>query len=282
MDYFYLITNSEKDEKLAVTNQVVDYLKRAGKRCDIHVADQKKDDSYTFEKNVPEDVECVIVLGGDGTLIQAARDMANRDVPLLGINLGTLGFLADIECENLDDSLERLVRGEYEIEQRMMLEGTVTTARETRESVSLNDVVVTRFGPLRVVDYNIYVNDKLLTTYRADGVIVATPTGSTGYSLSAGGPIVEPKANMTVVTPICPHTLNTRSIVLAAEDRIRVETARGRGTDTTTSVVTFDGAINIPLCGGDYVDIRKSVKNTKIIRIRKESFLTVLRSKFQD
>lgn len=284
MECFYLITNSIKDKNLAVTDKVRDFLVSHGKKCIVHVADEKKNGSYTEEAEVPKEVDCVIVLGGDGTLIQAARDMVTRDIPLLGINLGTLGFLADIEQENLIPSLANLISGEYEIEERMMLEGTVTTSEGTQESVSLNDIVINRYGPLRVVKYNIYVNGKLLNTYLADGIIVSTPTGSTGYSLSAGGPIVEPKARMMVITPICPHTLNTRSVVLSAEDSIRMEAVKSNKSDGNKIVaeVSFDGASSVMIREGDFVDIGKSDKSTKIMKMNKESFLTVLRNKFSD
>lgn len=208
--------------------------------------------------------------------------MINRNIPLLGVNLGTLGFLADVEVEGLLPSLQSLLDGEYEIEERMMLDGMVMTSDGVRESVALNDIVINRYGRLRIIEYKLYVNGRYLCSYRADGVIVSTPTGSTGYSLSAGGPIVEPRARMMVITPICPHTLNTRSIVLSAEDRVRIETVQGSQDVNRMAETTFDGRDSIVMGAGDSVCIAASQKTTKIVRIHKESFVTILGRKFKD
>ncbi|MDD3413540.1 MAG: NAD(+)/NADH kinase [Lachnospiraceae bacterium] len=282
MNSFYIITNSIKDQDLSVTNKVKEYLCSHGKQCFVHATNSNSTGSYTREEHVPDHVECVIVLGGDGTLIQAARDMVNRDIPFLGINLGTLGFLADVEKDTLLDSLDRLMEGKYEIEERMMLKGRVTTQSKKTEAIALNDIVINRYGSLRIMEYNIYVNGKYLNTYRADGIIVSTPTGSTGYSLSAGGPIIEPKARMMVITPICPHTLNTRSVVLSDDDVICIETRESGQRKDDMAEVTFDGTANVRLVPSDFVEISKSEKTTKIMRINEESFLTVLSKKFKD
>ena len=148
----------------------------------------------------------------------------HKEIPLLGINLGNLGFLAEVNQTSLYSALDQLMADDYEVEERMMLEGRVYRGRKLiGQDIALNDIVIGRDGHLRVVRFKNYVNDVYLNSYNADGIIISTPTGSTGYSLSAGGPIVSPNAAMTIMTPIAPHTLNTRSIIFPAQDVITVE-----------------------------------------------------------
>ena len=278
MDSFYIISNASRDEGLEVTHMVEDFFRDHGKKFETHKSAKFRNDSYTDESAIPEDTDCVVVLGGDGTLIQAAHDTAGLDIPLLGINLGKMGFLTDIEKDNIIPSLEALLSGKFKIEERMMICGVVNAADGSRkdESRSLNDIVIHRTGNLRVVEYDIYVNDKFLSCFRADGIIISTPTGSTGYSLSAGGPIVEPMSQMFVITPICSHMFNARSIVLSANDIVKVVTSDGNVD------VTFDGHKEVPLSEGESVTVRRSSKITKIVRMNDDSFLTVLHNKFTD
>ena len=239
MDKFYIITNSEKDKNLETTENIVSYLKKHGKECQIQQASRKFEGPfhYTNPELIPQGTQCIIVLGGDGTLLQAARDVVHRDIPLLGINLGTLGFLAEVEGAAVYGALDQLMADDYEVEKRMMLIGTVYRGDTViGEDIALNDIVIGREGPLRVVRFNNYVNNEYLNSYNADGIIISTPTGSTGYTLSVGGPIVSPNAFMTILTPIAPHTLNTRSIVFPAEDVITVEMGEGRHRDCERGV----------------------------------------------
>ncbi len=287
MDYFYVITNREKDAGLATTRRVADYLEKNGKHCLVREFQNQEEHQsqrgYTNAKMIPRETQCILVLGGDGTLIQAARDTLERQIPLLGVNLGTLGYLAEIEEGNLEFALDSLMKDRYNIEERMMLEGRVyKDGKLLAEDVALNDIVISRYGSLRVIRYLLYVNGAYLNAYSADGVIAATPTGSTGYSLSAGGPIVSPSASMTILTPICAHTLNTRSIVLSQEDRIRIETGSGRHREKEEAIVTFDGEHPAMLGEGDYVEIQKARQVTKIIKISNVSFLEVLSSKMRE
>jgi len=285
---FYIITNSEKDKNLETTRRIYDYLREHGKECTVREYQGKPrpvDSSafrYTNDAWIPQGTECILVLGGDGTLIQAARDTVNRRIPLLGVNLGTLGFLAEIEKSGVMEALNSLMLDDYTIEPRMMLEGSVhKKSGEPVRNIALNDIVVNRAGALRVIDYEIYVNGEPLNRYSADGMIVSTPTGSTGYSLSAGGPIVSPMASMIVVTPICPHTLTARSIVLSGEDRVTIQLGRGRRADQEEAFATFDGEVSVPISTGDYVEIEKSRKTVNILKISKISFLEVLRNKMR-
>ncbi len=296
MEHFYIITNSHKDQNLEKTNYIRDYLERHHKKCTVQVKEEAGKRHYTDSANIPSDVDCILVLGGDGTLLEAARDTVSRDIPLLGINLGTLGYLAEVEEAGLDAALNQLMEDKYEIEQRMMLTGKVVRGEihvrmheekgvghyEIEESYALNDIAITRSGSLQIIRFQVYVNGQFLNEYQADGVIVATPTGSTGYNLSAGGPIVEPKAELLLVTPICPHTLNTRSIILAPWDKVEIQIGTGHEESIQQVEVNFDGSHKLTLYTGDKVEIEKAVMTTGIVKLSMVSFLEVLHKKMSE
>ncbi len=287
MDRFFVITNIGKDKNLEITNQIKDYLQRKGKQCFLPDTDKYentcRDSSYGNGALIPGHVDCVIVLGGDGTLLQAARDINGRNIPILGINLGTLGYLTEIDKNNINYALDCLIKDEFETENRMMLDGKIFHEDTFfKESSALNDIVIYRTGALRVINFTIYVNGKFLNNYNADGIIIATPTGSTGYNLSAGGPIVDPKAEITILTPICPHTLNTRSIVLPASDVIEIEIGEGRKSINEIVNVNFDGTDTEKLTSHDRIKITKSIKRTNLVKVMNRSFLEVLCKKMQD
>ncbi len=286
MKKFYIIANSEKDEGMQVAGMTARYLESHGCFCVIRPATSRGREPfhhYTDINHIPEDVECVIVLGGDGTLLQAARDVVSRQIPLLGINLGTLGYLAEIDRESIEPALNHLMADEYVLENRMMLQGKVYhKGKMIAEDVALNDIVIGRDGPLRVIGFNNYVNGEFLNSYKADGIIISTATGSTGYSLSAGGPIVSPETNIMIMTPVAPHTLNTRSIIFPAGDEIAVEITHGVQMGQGKAIASFDGDMNISMTLGDKVVIRRSVQDTKIVKISNISFLEVLRKKMKN
>ena len=278
MKTFYIIANTDKAESLKLSYEIAEYLVSRGKHCVIRGQEQRPDEVHS--QLCAQEVEGILVLGGDGTLLRAARELAGRRIPFLGINMGHLGYLAEIEEQNVPAALERLIADEYTIEERMMLSGSVYVDGScTEQDIALNDIVLNRFGNLRVVDYEVYVNDQYLNSFTADGMIVSTPTGSTGYSLSAGGPIISPTASMLMLTPICPHTLNSRSIVFSSRDRIRIRIGEGRRGGMDEACVTFDGDTCVQLKTGDYVEIQKSTEVTRIMKINQVSFLEVLRNK---
>ena len=286
MKHFYIIANRIKDKDLTVAGEIEQYLKAHGCRCTVETEkpeEKGRSYRYTDPDGIPGDIECLIVLGGDGTLLQAARDVAGRQIPLLGINLGTLGYLAEIDRQNIIPALDRLMGDEYVIERRMMLCGRVYREEQLlEEDIALNDIVIGGQENFSLIEINNYVNGKFLNTYRADGIIIATPTGSTGYSLSAGGPLISPSAALFLMTPLAPHTLNTRSIVFPPENRITVEIGHGRDGQEQNAAAYFDGDTLVPMGSGDRIEITRAARDTLIVKIHNSSFLEVLRSKMSN
>ena len=282
MKYFYIVTNRPKDPDLAVTREICDYLTSHGAHCWLRRENPGpvRDYRYTDPADIPPETECIIVLGGDGTLMLAAGDVADLHIPLLGVNLGNLGYLAELDRTSMLPALDCLLRDEYQIENRMMLEGAVRSGEKTvKRNIAMNDVVIGRRDGMHIITLDVLVNEAFLNTYRADGMIVATPTGSTGYSLSAGGPIIAPEANLFMLTPIAPHTLNTRAIILPPESRITVQIGPGRDNTVQEAMAYFDGDEIVPLQTGDRVEIRRAHTDARILKIHHDSFLDTLRRK---
>lgn len=282
MKRFYLITNEVKDPDGFYTRKIASYLEARGATVTCAANRPQPPEVCGTALCSGEAAECVLVLGGDGTLLRAARNMMNRDMPLLGINLGTLGYLAEVEIAAIEEALDKLLADRFTREERMMLVGQVRRQGGTEENFALNDIVLSRCGSLQVLTFHIYVNGQFLNGYGADGMIVATPTGSTGYNLSAGGPIVEPGARLLLMTPICPHTLNTRSIVLAPEDEIRIEIPAGKDGRPQAIEASYDGSCKTRLDTGDSIVIRRADKTTGILKLNSDSFLTVLHKKMSE
>ena len=283
MKKFALLTNYSKDKRLVYTRMIKTYITENGGSYwiprFISEPDKDGDQRYDFS-DMPEDIECVLVLGGDGTLLQAARELLQRHIPLLGINLGTLGFLTSAEKSELPKCLDSVLDDSCSIDERMMLEGVAYHGSEKIQmNIALNDVIIARAGFSRLVELKIYVNGELLSIYNADGIIVSTPTGSTGYSLSAGGPIIFPQTDVIVITPICPHSLQARSLVVSGEDRIMIEIGRRRKTQKEEAMVTFDGRSAQELETGDRIEIYKAQETTQLIRLKGRSFYQVLQNK---
>ena len=283
MKKFALLTNYSKDRKLVYTRLIETYITENGGTHWVpeHISEPDDDGDQRYDlSDMPADIECVIVLGGDGTLLQAAREMLDRHIPLLGINLGTLGFLTSAEKSELPGCLDSVLDDSCSIDERMMLRGSVYHGQEEiQTNIALNDVIITRAGFSRLVELKIYVNGELLSIYNADGIIVSTPTGSTGYSLSAGGPIIFPQTDVMVITPICPHSLQARSLVVSGEDRIMIEIGRRRKTQREEAMVTFDGRSAQELETGDRIEIYKAQETTQLIRLKGRSFYQVLQNK---
>ena len=282
MKKFYIITNKAKDADYSFTKEIERYLQKNGAVCLSSNQEQTGGDTdyrYTDARQIPTDTECIIVLGGDGTLIQAARDVNKTNIPLLGVNIGTLGYLTDADRSTVYEALNCCMQDTYEIDTRMMLSGTIYRDGEpVFENTALNDIVISRCGTLRVIDFDVHVNGEYLNSYSADGVIVSTATGSTAYSLSAGGPIIQPNAQMMMITPICPHTLNQRSIIFGAEDEIVIEMSDNKRL-AEERIATFDGEISRKVISGDRIVVRRSEKVSQFIKTNKLSFLQRIRNK---
>ena len=262
MKHFIIITNRPKDPDLEITRRVQELLKLRQASCSVYADEIPKEEWKRILLREGDRTDAILVLGGDGTMLRAARDTADSQIPMLGINLGTLS---------------------YQVEDRMMLCGQIyRQGRMEEENSALNDITITRCGHLRMLYFQIYVNGKLLKEYHADGIIIATPTGSTGYNMSAGGPLVEPGAQMILLTPVCPHTLQTRSIVLRAADEIIIRIIGKAGREETGIEACFDGARNVELAPLDEVRVTKSIKTTSIIKISEAGFLDVLHRKMSD
>lgn len=276
MNNFLILANAEKDVDLKLSNKISEYLSKHN-AVSVIVSDMNLHyDGLQIKEEYLNGVQAAIVLGGDGTMLRAAHSLGEHsDIPMLGINLGTLGFLTEVEESNVFRALDRLMTDDFRLERRMMIEGQV------KEHVyhALNDVVITRAGFSRIIGLNIYVNEQLLDTYEADGVIVSTPTGSTGYNLSAGGPIISPKSKVIVVTPISPHSLTAKSIVFDSSDRIRIEIVKKRKTQETEAIVSFDGGNNMELSAGDKVTAVVSAREIHLIKMYDVNFYSVLRDK---
>ncbi|MDR7562609.1 MAG: NAD(+)/NADH kinase [Armatimonadota bacterium] len=229
------------------------------------------------EERIVETADALVAAGGDGTILRAARLTAPRGLPVLSVNLGGFGFLAELQPEELPEAVPRLLERTYTVEERMMLASWVRRGGEAvHRALALNDVVITKGGYARLMPIRAYVNHEHLATYLADGLIVATPTGSTAYSLSAGGPILSPTVRALLVTPICPHTLNARSVVLDASDVAILEVAE----DVEDVWLTVDGQIGFPLRAGDRVEVREADERARLVRLRPPSFYDLLRRKF--
>lgn len=273
MERFFVVTNEGKDKDGRVTGYVKALLEKKGKTC-ILCEDEWKE--MTVD-SMPKDIDCALVIGGDGTLIGVAR-LLEKEVPILGINMGTLGYLTEVEVDRIEESLDQILSGHYMIEDRMMLDGVF---EDGTENVALNDIVLSRKGNLRIIHFNVYVNGTLLNSYEADGIVISTPTGSTAYNLSAGGPIVEPTASLMVITPICSHALNASSIVLSAEDEVQIEIGEGRRGTSEEVYISFDGTDPREIATGQTVTIRRSAMITKLMKLSKVSFLEILRRKMK-
>lgn len=223
-------------------------------------------------------VDMVLVLGGDGTILQVARSLVDSGLPIIGINLGDMGFLTAMEISELNKGLEQVLAGEYEVQNRMMLSAKVVRGgKEMASYEALNDIVISK-GPFsRIIELFTYINHDFLEKFPGDGVIISTPTGSTGYSLSAGGPIVNPALNVIIITPICPHLLHHRSVIVHEEDEIRMKVM----TRHAEVVLTVDGQMGFTLQNEDEVIVKNSKNKTKLVNFKEKTFYNLLHYKLK-
>lgn len=278
MKQFLIIKNSDKDKDFERTNQICAYIEQAGGKAQVV---ERSLDEMRGALAIAEDCECVIVLGGDGSILRTVRAFYEKEMPVVGVNFGNLGFLTEVEPEGVTQLLDRLLKDDVRLEKRMLLEGTVYhEGQQVYSDIALNDIVVGRRGLSRIIRLKIEVNKELVNVYDADGIVVSTPTGSTAYNLSAGGPVVAPKTNVVVVTPISPHSLSARSLVLSGEDEITITVEKVR-VAPEIAVATFDGQTGQEMIPGDTIVIRKSSHQANLVRSKQSNFYEVLREKMK-
>ncbi|WP_028775640.1 NAD(+)/NADH kinase [Shimazuella kribbensis] len=277
-----IMANQTKPTALIVAKKLTNLIKYKGATVclDIDLAKAIGQEKKGIPlEDFPIHVDCTFVLGGDGTLLGVARKLAGSRIPILGINLGYLGFLSEAEPEDLSGSVDRILAGEYCVEKRLMLEAEVIRQDEViKRGISLNDIGIAKGSFSRMITCTVKMDGSFVGTYSGDGVIVSTPTGSTAYSLSCGGPIVWPGLECILLTPICPHTLASRPLVLPAESTLEVEVTANHN----EIGVTIDGQEGFTLESGDIVRVRKSPCSTHLIKWKERTFFEVIRKKLQE
>lgn len=275
MRNFMIVTNRTKDIDLQVTEQIQQYLLTQGADCILYDRAEEIPESFLTEK-----LECAIVLGGDGTILHAITPLVYHDIPILGVNMGTVGFLAGVELDDLMEALDALLSNQYYLDERTMLEGNVyREGQKIFQGVGVNDIAISRSGFSRIIRFKVWANGELVDRYGADGMVLATPTGSTGYNLSAGGPVVSPHSDVMIITPVSPHSLSSRSIVVAGSEKVMIEVEQIGKNHMEEAFVTFDGQHGTRLRGKDRIEIRRSELKTKLVKVRNTSFYEILRNK---
>lgn len=283
MKNFFIIHNEDKKYTGETIKAIETLLKE--RNCNVTLNDSNKATRpylYTNPNSIPNNTDCIISVGGDGTLIRAARDTVDLGIPIIGVNTGHLGFLAEVEIDKLKEAVEKLISDEFHIENRMRLSvGGFNNGLNIKDS-ALNDIVFLKKSHFGVLGINVYVNHQHLNTYNADGVIISTPTGSTGYSLSAGGPMVDPSTDLIVITPICPHTINARPVVLSGSSHIEVRLNQASIEKNIMAMVICDGEQIDVLKDNGFLQINSSLAVTRIIKLNSLNFIKTLRNKMKD
>ncbi len=271
---FLVFVNQIKDKDLRWSTSAMEYIQIKGAEAELHVSGREDG-----QDTLVTDADVVIAMGGDGTMLRVAHVLSNKDIPIIGVNLGTVGFLTEVIRSEIEAMIDRLLLGDFQVEERMMLSGTVIDESGEKEHDALNDIVIARESALRLIALSLRVNGKLFDTIEADGILFATPTGSTGYNLSAGGPIVVPSARLIVMTPISPYSLSKRSVVFGADDTLEIELLEKRKDADNNGLVAFDGAENYHMKVGDRVRISVSDNTLKLIKLDDANVYEILKKK---
>ena len=272
-----IIAKKNKTEAIEASHNLINWLKSRGVEVIVDNEFKKEIGEFISETDLSQ-AELLVVLGGDGTLLSAARLIGNSDVPILGVNLGGLGFLTAFSLNELYPVIEKILSEDYETEKRMMLTTTIIRRNEVIAKYSvLNDVVINKAAIARIIDLETSIDEYYLTSFKADGLIISTPTGSTAYSMAAGGPIVFPSLHTIILTPICPHTLTNRPILVPDSVKIRV-ILRSKNEDV---FLTFDGQVGQSLRVDDVVEIKKSDRAVRLIKSPFKDYFEVLRTKLR-
>ena len=274
-----LIANSDKGSSRSLVRQAAALIRSSRRAVMADAATARlagiKVPTCPDPASLAQGVDLLIVFGGDGTMLRVARETAGARTPVIGINVGALGFLTDVQAHQLPLALEQIWAGETILESRALIEARGLTRSGSFEEIALNDFVVSRGAAPRLVELDVAVNGETLTRYRCDGLIVCTPTGSTAYSLSAGGAVVSPTADVFTLTPICPHTLSNRSVVVGMNSTVKVKVVGGR----TDCLLSADGQRMTPLAAGDVITIRRSRHSIRLLHLAGSSFFETLRRK---
>lgn len=272
MDKFIIIADEKKDINYETAEEIKRYLASHGKCAKIVGSSAQVSEEDCFDM--------AIVLGGDGYVMQAAKQFAGKNVPILGVNFGTLGFLTEVEKPRIHQALKDVLEGNYEVEQRMALTGRLKKA-STGEAIGLavNEFIIAKQDFGHMITAEVYVDDQLLDTYIADGIIVSTPTGSTAYNLSAGGPVLAPGMGAIIITPICPHSLNKRSLVVSSDSRLRIEVGRTKENYQDEATIRGDGQMMWTVSTGDVIWIEKAQETFDMVHLGDVSFFERMRSK---
>ncbi len=274
-----IISKPGKPEPPEILRDLVPWLTERGFRVfiDEETAGVLGVEGYP-RTEMPGLVDVMVVLGGDGTMLGAARLVAEKGIPILGVNLGGLGFITEVKRADLFSAVETMLRGECSVEERIMIQADIVRGGEAVNTYTvLNDVVITKGALARIIDLETYVDHSYVATFKSDGLIISTPTGSTAYNLSAGGPIVHPALDCIVITPICPHTLTNRPIVISGDSLIEV----GLRSESEDVFLTLDGQVGVPLRKDDVIEIRKSPHKTRLFIPCERDYFQVLREKLR-
>lgn len=258
-----VIPNPTKEGSLCRTEKLCELLRARGVEVQINC------------ENMYDDADAAIVLGGDGTMLLAAAECAERGIAVMGINLGRVGFMTETEQDDMEEAVDKLIKGDYRIEERMMMKVSFETEGGRMEYAALNDCVVSK-PDSEMINVAVFTDGEKITEYISDGVIIATPTGSTGYSLSAGGPVADPGTEMFLATPICAHTLKARTAVLGADKKLCVKLEKGAN---VFADITVDGVVKGRLEVGNEVEICRMEKKFRLIRFGKQSFYDIMTAK---
>ncbi len=279
-----LLPNDKKDVDLQLTRRICRFLTSSGARAFVPEEFCAALAQESVEVYHPEDepkLDLILPLGGDGTIIGAIRHLSDLSVPILGINLGDVGFLADVEPDQAEKALAQIMEGHFAMEERILLEGWVEKQQgeEPFYFIAMNDVWINRHMMASMIEMDTFINGHRIDTFMGDGLIICTPTGSTAYNLSAGGPIVAPSARNLVITPLCVHSLNVRSIVTSENDVITVAMGEGKNSRKYPSLLSIDGQKNIWLETGDKIVLRRASRTVSIVKVTEHTFYQTLKRK---
>jgi NAD+ kinase len=286
MNRIGIIAKKNKPETVTIAGDLAEWLRT--KKVEVYIEEEmgkllSQTPSQHYwrsikREEIPKNIEMIIVLGGDGTLLSVARQVWNKNIPILGVNLGGLGFLTEITLDELYPVLEKVLRNDFEINEREVLNaGVIRNGKRIAEFIVLNDAVINKGALARIIDLETTVNGEYLSTFRSDGLIISTPTGSTAYNLSAGGPIVYPSLHTIIITPICPHTLTIRPIIIPDDVKIRA-LLKSRDEEVT---LTLDGQQGFTLAFEDVVEVGKAEGRILLIKSPYRRYFELLREKLK-